>query len=165
MEDLKYILSLWRFAVALLIVTSLAWLTHRYLPAQHNPLKPLALDDPIGLATYRKFTNLKYDAEACFQALRDVSLVYTSVPDEVTGGRCGFKNAVSLKALQTPLNDELRMTCHLVAVSTLWKTMPLPPLQKTYSAPPLPASKPMARIPVATLRGPPAGLSTPQPMP
>jgi len=128
MEDLKYLLSLWRFAVALVIVIGLAWLLHRYLPAQHNPLKPIALDDPIGLATYRKFTGLKYDPDTCLQTLRDVSLAYVPVPDEVTGGRCGFKNAVSLQALQTPLNDQLRMTCHLAAALYTWEHNAAAPL-------------------------------------
>jgi len=107
MEDLKYILSLWRFAVALVLMACLALIIHRYLPAQHNPLRPLALDDPIGLATYRKFTNLKYEPAACIQALQDVSLTYSPVPDKETGASCGFKNAVSLGKLQTPLNDQL----------------------------------------------------------
>jgi len=140
MEDLKYILSLWRFAVALVLVASLAWLIHRYLPAQHNPLRPLALDDPIGLATYRKFTNLKYEPATCLQALKDVSLTYTPVADKETGAHCGFKNAVSLGRLQTPLNDQLSMTCPLAAALYTWENSAARPLAQDL------LDSPLARI-------------------
>lgn len=137
MEDLKYILSLWRFAVALLFVGGLVWIGQRFLPPQHNPFKPLSLEDPIGWATYRKFTNLKYEPGTCFATLDGASVSYVRVVDEETGSACGFQNAVSVPRVLTPFNDRLSMTCPLAAALYTWEHNAARPLAQELLGSPL----------------------------
>lgn len=128
MENVNYIASLWRFWVALAIVGVLTWLFHLYAPREHNPWKPIHLDDPIGLATYWKFTGLKRDREACFRALDEVGLQYTPLADQETGENCGFKNALTLDRTLTPYSATLRMTCHMAASLYVWENTAARPL-------------------------------------
>ncbi len=137
MEGLKYILSLWRVALGWLIAGALAWLTHTYLPPQHNPLRPLDLNDPIGLATYRKFTDLKYEPKSCLAKLDNVAVPYVPVSDKETGSGCGFKNAVSVQRIQTPLNNRLSISCPLAAAIYTWEQNAARPLAEKLLGSPL----------------------------
>ena len=121
MQYLKNIFMRRREILILLGLAASVWIASTYLPAQHNPLRPLNLNDPIGLATYHKFTNLKYDPVTCRARLDAASVAYIPLQDEVTGAACGFKDAVSIRRLQTPLNDQLPMTCHMAAALYTWE--------------------------------------------
>ncbi|MEL7129322.1 MAG: extensin family protein [Pseudomonadota bacterium] len=125
-------ISLWRFWVALAGVAAIAYLFHLYAPAQHNPWRPIHLDDPIGLATYAKFTHLKYNREACFRALDTVGVQYTPLPDEVTGKNCGFQDALVLDRTLTPYSAPLRMTCAMAAALYVWEREAVRPLAERY---------------------------------
>lgn len=106
---------------ALAVGWAVLWLLNKYTPPQHNPFAPLDLRDPIGMATYRKFTNLKHDREACFAALDETGVEYTPIPDRVTGEHCGFENALTLGQSMTPYSATLSMTCIQTAALYTWE--------------------------------------------
>lgn len=128
MENLYYIKSLWRFWVALVIVGVCTWLFYLWAPAQHNPWKPLNLKDPIGLATYAKFTDLKYEPETCYQALSNAEVDFTPLEDTETGPGCGYRNAVNLERTLTPYSAPVRMSCPLTAALYVWERQAARPL-------------------------------------
>jgi len=137
MNTLKHFLSIWRVRIALLAAVGLAILFHLYAPPQHNPFRPLSLDDPVGMATYSKFTNLKYDPEACFSALDEVAVQYTYLENEVTGEDCGFTNALTLGRTRVPYSAPLRMTCSLTAALYTWERHTAQPLAEDLFGEPL----------------------------
>lgn len=128
MDVFFHIASLWRFWAALGLVGLAAVLFYAFAPPQHNPLRPLNLDDPVGLATYGKFTDLKHDPDACYAALDAVSVDYTKLPNKQTGVNCGFQDAVSVSQLAAPLNDRLSLTCALTAALYTWERHTVRPL-------------------------------------
>ncbi|MEM6411954.1 MAG: extensin family protein [Pseudomonadota bacterium] len=128
MENVRYLVSLWRFWAALAIVGALTWLFHMIAPAEHNPWKPMHLDDPIGLATYRKFTHLKHNREACFRALDEAGVQYTPLADEVTGENCGFRGALTLDRTLTPYSRTVSLTCPMAAALYVWERQSARPL-------------------------------------
>ena len=127
----------WRSALtfSLLVAAGLAF--HLYAPAQHNHLRPLSLDDPIGFATYDKLTDLKHEPDTCFAALAAASVAYTQLEDVVTGEGCGFESSLTTSAVLTPLNDELKMSCPLAASLYIWEQSVARPLAEEYFGSPL----------------------------
>jgi len=99
----------WRSALtfSLLVAAGLAF--HLYAPAQHNHLRPLSLDDPIGFATYDKLTDLKHEPDTCFAALAAASVAYTQLEDVVTGEGWAHIRAEILRAAGNALNMPQQM--------------------------------------------------------
>ncbi|MEM7661788.1 MAG: extensin family protein [Pseudomonadota bacterium] len=128
MENVRYLVSLWRFWVALILVGILTWVFHIAAPRQHNPWRPIDLNAPIGLATYRKFTHLKHNREACFRALDEAGIQYTPLADEVTGENCGFQGALTLDRTLTPYSRTVSLTCPLAAALYVWERQAAVPL-------------------------------------
>lgn len=128
MENVRYLVSLWRFWVALVMVGTLTWVFHMVAPREHNPWRPIHLDDPIGFATYRKFTHLKHNREACFRALDEAGVAYTPLADEVTGDNCGFRGALTLDRTLTPYSATVRLTCPMAAALYVWEREAARPL-------------------------------------
>ncbi|MEO0882280.1 MAG: extensin family protein [Pseudomonadota bacterium] len=128
MENVRYLASLWRFWVALAIVGAITWVFHVTAPRQHNPWREIHLNDPIGFATYRKFTHLKHNHEACFRALDAVGVQYTRLEDEVTGEKCGFWGALTLDQTLTPYSSTVRLTCQMAAALYVWERQAVRPL-------------------------------------
>lgn len=128
MENLYYITSLWRFWVAFAVVGVCTWLFYLWAPAQHNPFKPLDLNNPIGMATYGKFTNLKYEPELCYRTLSDAAIEFTPLADTETAEGCGFRNAVNLERSLTPYSSPVRMSCPLTAAMFSWERHAARPL-------------------------------------
>ena len=128
MENLRYIASLWRFWVALIVVAIATYLFHLFAPAQHNLLRPLDLNNPIGIATYQKFTDLKYEPETCYEVLTAANVEFTPLEDTDTAEGCGFRNAVNLERTLTPYNAPVRMSCPLTAALYVWERQAARPL-------------------------------------
>lgn len=128
MENLRYLASLWRFWAALIIVGVGLAMFHRFAPPQHNPWRPLSLDDPIGLATYAKFTGLKYSPAACYAALDEAGVRYVRLEDEVTGPDCGFRDALALEQSLTAYSAPVRLTCPMAAALYVWERTAVQPL-------------------------------------
>ena len=113
-RNLVYILALIGVALAI-------WLYAAKAPAQHNPFKELSLEDPIGIATYRKLTHAKHNPDECFDALDAAGLLYTPREDQSTGKGCGFQNALTLDRSTTPYSATLAMTCAQTAALYIWE--------------------------------------------
>ena len=112
-----------------LFIAAICYAFYRYLPTQHNPFKPLDLTDPIGMATYNKLTDLKYDSDICKAALEQAGVeVAVMAPDE-PGGRCSLDETLTLKRSLTPYGAApLRMTCHQIAALYIWEAQIARPL-------------------------------------
>lgn len=106
---------------AIIVAAAGIWLFQTRAPAQHNPFKELNLEDPIGIATYRKLTHVKYNSGDCFAALDRAGVIYTPRANQVTGPACGFSNALTLDRSTTPYSDSLSMTCALAAAQYIWE--------------------------------------------
>lgn len=106
----------------ILVVGFIGLIAHFTVPAQHNPLRPLNVTDPVGVATYGKLSRAKYTPNACFVALDAGGVEYARIPDQETGRNCGFKNALILEKSLTPYGAApLRMTCLQTAAVHIWE--------------------------------------------
>lgn len=130
MENLRYLASLWRFWLAVLVVGILAWILHMIVPRQHNPWRELSLADPIGYATSMKLSALKSDRQACFRALDEVGVKYTPLADEITGPGCGFRDALTLDQTLTPYSATVRLSCPMAATLYVWEAAVARPFAK-----------------------------------
>lgn len=113
-KNLMYIFAAFGVVVAL-------WAYAIEAPAQHNPFKELSLQDPIGIATYRKLTHVKHNPEKCFAALEKAGVMFTPRPDQSTGKGCGFQNALTLDRSTTPYSATISMTCAQTAALYIWE--------------------------------------------
>lgn len=91
-----------------------------WIPPQHDPLAPLELGDPPGLATGWKLARLREEPAACLAALSQAEVPFVAVADRETGAFCGFRNVVSLDRSVVPLSGRVRVTCPLAAALQLW---------------------------------------------
>ena len=115
-----------------------AYLLHRYMPPQHNPLRAPDLTEPIGLATYGKLTALKHDRDLCHAKLSDAGVLFTPLHADEAGGNCALGQTLTLKKTLTPLNAApLRMTCHQLAAYHMWERQVLRPLAEDMFGSPL----------------------------
>ncbi len=98
-------------AVILAIVVA-----NRFLPPQHNPLRPINLDDPIGVATHFKLARVKSDAPLCYRLLDKAGVAYTRLPSDAGTERCPLNEGLVLNQSLFPYSlAPLRMTCHQTA--------------------------------------------------
>jgi hypothetical protein len=136
MNPFRYLGIRSRLVLAGLIAAAGLWVFHTYAPPQHNPWRPLSLNDPIGFATYDKLTGLKHRPSKCFAALEAAAVIHTPVKDSVTGAGCGFRDALLTRQVLTPLNDELSMSCALAASMYIWEQNVARPLaEDTFGSP------------------------------
>ena len=118
----------WRLILLGIAVLGIGYLVHRFLPPQHNPLRPPSLVEPIGLATYGKLTALKYDEQLCRAKLAEAGVVYTVQGADGAETRCPLDETLVLRRSLTPYNSApLRMTCHQMAALHIWERHVLRP--------------------------------------
>ena len=113
-----------RFRLILFLIAALivAGLLHRYLPPQHNPLRPPDLTEPIGFATYDKLTRLKHDTAQCLDKLTEAGVEYSVQTADASASRCALGETLVLQKTLTPFNAApLRMTCHQLAALHVWE--------------------------------------------
>ncbi|MEL6726957.1 MAG: extensin family protein [Pseudomonadota bacterium] len=118
----------WQLILLGFAVIGLGYLVHRFLPTQHNPLRAPDLTEPIGLATYSKLTELKYDETLCRQKLSDAGVEYTVQGADGAETRCPLEETLVLNRSLTPYSSApLRMTCHQMAALHIWERQVLRP--------------------------------------
>ena len=127
----------WRLILLGLVVFGTAYLVHRFLPPQHNPLRPPSLIEPIGLATYGKLTALKYDEDLCREKLIEAGVEFTVQRADGAEARCPLDETFVLRKSLTPYNAApLRMTCHQMAALHIWERHVLrPQAEKIFKSP------------------------------
>ncbi len=127
----------WKLILLGLVAIGLGYLLHRYAPPQHNPFRPPDLTEPIGLATYGKLTELKYEAELCKAKLSEAGVEYTVLSADGAGANCPLEETLALKKSLTPYNAApLRMTCHQMAALYIWERNVLrPQAEKIFGSP------------------------------
>ncbi|MEO1189462.1 MAG: extensin family protein, partial [Pseudomonadota bacterium] len=127
----------WRLILVGIGLMGLAYLVHRFLPPQHNPFRPPDLTEPLGLATYSKLTDLKYNEKLCRQKLGEAGVEFTIVPADGAETRCPLEETLALKRSLTPYNAApLRMTCHQMAALHIWERHVLrPQAEKIFDSP------------------------------
>lgn len=104
-------------ALLLGVVAFNAW-----VPVQHNPLKPLSLTDPIGVATPYKLARLKGDPDKCYGLLDRAGIGYTALGDDSGTERCPLKRPLILKQSAYPYSvAPLKMTCAQTASLVIWE--------------------------------------------
>lgn len=124
-----------RSILVFLAVLALAYFVGReqhWIPPQHDPLAPLDLGDPPGLATGWKLSRLRDDPASCTAALDNSNLRFALEPDREMGGFCAFRNVVSLQRTEIPLSGGLRVTCPLAAGLQLWLREVVQPAARRY---------------------------------
>ena len=127
----------WRLVLAGFAVVALGYLVHRFLPTQHNPLRPPDLTEPLGLASYDKLTQLKYNEELCREKLSEAGVEFEILPADGAETRCPLEETLALKRSLTPYNAApLRMTCHQMAALHMWERHVLrPQAEKMFDSP------------------------------
>jgi len=103
------------------LITSIATILLRGVPDRHNPLAPLDLAAPPGLATPMQLSRLRSDREACFIALDAAGVDYTPLEDSEPGARCPLIDALTLDRSLTPYSSTLSMTCSQTAALHMWE--------------------------------------------
>ena len=118
----------WKLILLGLAVIGAGYLLHRYLPSQHNPFRAPDLTEPIGLATYGKLTDLKYEAALCKEKRIEAGVEFTVLAADGAESSCPLQETLSLKKSLTPYNAApLRMTCHQMAALHVWERQVLRP--------------------------------------
>ncbi|MEP3421116.1 MAG: extensin family protein [Erythrobacter sp.] len=96
---------------------------------EHNPMAPLDLRDPIGMATARKIAVLKDDVTACHAALERSEVAYTVSPplaDASGEGACARPDRTQLDSFPMgPTNPSV--TCPVAAGMVMWKAKSVAP--------------------------------------
>lgn len=128
MKNLRLILALWRFWLAVILGLFLLGLLNHYLPPQHNPAKPLYLSDPIGTATFGKLRRARRSGRTCLQIMERSDLEYARLEDQETGPGCGLKDAVSISRLGVSYSQPLAMSCGMAASISIWEKHSVLPL-------------------------------------
>lgn len=118
----------WRFRLAMLmVVAACAFVGWKWLERhpQHNPLAPLDLAHPIGLATAHKLAALRDDPARCHAVLDNSGIAYTALP--ATGeGPCARPDRTQLEAF--PLSPNVpATTCPVAAALELWRRTSVEP--------------------------------------
>lgn len=104
------------------IVIFAIFIANRYLPAQHNPLRPISLNDPIGVATHFKLQRIKADPDFCYSLLTKAEIRYTSLGADAGTERCPLANVAVLDQSTLPYSvAPLRMSCHQIASLYIWE--------------------------------------------
>lgn len=104
------------------IVVFAIFVANRYLPAQHNPLRPINLNDPIGVATHFKLQRVKADADFCYDQLTKAGIEFTELADDAGTERCPLADISVLNRSTLPYSvAPLRMTCHQIASLYIWE--------------------------------------------
>lgn len=111
--------------------------TNRFLPAQHNPLRPISLDDPIGVATGFKLQRIKSDNALCYEVLDRSGIEYTTMNDDSGTDRCPLSNVSVLNRSNLPYSvAPLQMTCHQIAALYIWeKEIVIPAAERLLGSP------------------------------
>lgn len=127
----------WRLVLASLTLLAVALLLHRYVPPQHNPLRPLDLTAPIGIATAGKLAKLEKNEELCRRKLEDAGVEFQVRAADGAEARCPLEETLILKKSLTPYNAApMRMTCHQMAVLHVWERNVLrPQANKLFGSP------------------------------
>ncbi|NQY95708.1 MAG: extensin family protein [Henriciella sp.] len=127
----------WRLILLTIAVLGVAYLLHRFVPSQHNPLRPPDLNEPLGLATYGKLTELKYNEKICRQVLLDAGVEFEVRVADGAEPRCPLPETLQLKRSLTPYRGApLRMTCHQMAALYTWERHVLrPQAEKIFDSP------------------------------
>ncbi|WP_300379010.1 extensin family protein [Henriciella sp.] len=100
-----------------------------YLPPQHNPLRPINLNDPIGVATGFKLARIKADTDLCYELLDKAQVGYTPLAPDAGTDRCPLERALVLEQTNYPYSvAPLRMSCHQTAALYIWEHDVITPL-------------------------------------
>ena len=95
---------------------------NRFLPPQHNPLRPIDLQDPIGVATHFKLARVKSDGGLCLSVLDKADVEYTLVAEDTGTDRCPLDGTLVLDRSLLPYSvAPLRMSCHQMAGLFIWE--------------------------------------------
>lgn len=109
---------------ALLVAGLVGWSVLRGRP-QDLPWTPLDLGQPVGLFTGRKLTALGDDFPACRNLLDRAGVRYEALPPRRDGERCGYDDAVRLRATQALTISyrpaSLGVACPVAAALAVWE--------------------------------------------
>ena len=95
---------------------------NRFLPPQHNPLRPIDLRDPIGVATHFKLARIKHDSDLCYRLLGEAGIQFTRLEDGAGTQKCPLDKAMVLDQSLLPYSvAPLRMSCHQMAALFIWE--------------------------------------------
>ncbi|MEQ9314342.1 MAG: extensin family protein [Henriciella sp.] len=104
------------------IVIFAIFIANCYLPAQHNPLRPINLNDPIGVATHFKLQRVKADPAFCSDLLSKAGIEVTTLDADAGTERCPLTGVSVLNQSTLPYSvAPLRMTCHQIASLYIWE--------------------------------------------
>lgn len=95
---------------------------NRFLPPQHNPLRPIDLDDPIGVATNFKLARIKADPDLCYSLLDKAGIGYSLLEEDAGTERCPLTRALVLNRSTYPYSvAPLRMSCPTTSALYIWE--------------------------------------------
>ena len=109
------------------LVGLMAFTADRVIPEQHLPWKPLALIDPVGMATRIKAARAGADPAACRAVLRQGGLEFAEVTPQ-QAGFCALHDALRIESGQAPLFPaDAPMTCKEALAVSLWERQVVQP--------------------------------------
>jgi len=98
------------------------------IPRQWNPWAPLVLADTPNLLTRWKLERLDADEDACQDALRQATMRYVQIPDDITGPGCGFNNAVRIQSTTAAVGEPFALSCRAAVSLAMWEQHVLQPV-------------------------------------
>ncbi len=104
------------------VVAAWSWLKSH---PQHNPMAPLDLRDPIGMATAQKLVAMRNDIPECRATLDRSEVAYTALP-EAGEGPCARPDRTQLDDFPIAPNSPA-VTCPIAAALEVWRTQSVEP--------------------------------------
>ena len=95
-----------------------------------NPWAPLVVADEPNLLTGYKLGRLAEDPSACRAVLASSGVRYAAEPDRRVDGDCGWRDAVRVSALPTPVSQPFVLACPAAVALALWEHHSVQPLAR-----------------------------------
>ncbi|PUB11766.1 hypothetical protein DFP92_1129 [Yoonia sediminilitoris] len=101
------------------------------LPPQWNPIKPLAISDPVTLLTQWKLDRTANDGPACLAALDGVATL-DNLNDLETSDQCHIRDRVALAAIGVAGLDNIETRCAIALRLAMWEHHSLQPAAREF---------------------------------
>lgn len=100
------------------------------LPHAWNPTKPLIATDKLNFLTARKLTRATQSFEVCQNALDELGVSYSTLPDRNVSPKCHIKDQVQVEKLSIARLAPLKTTCGTALRLAMWEYHVVQPIAR-----------------------------------
>jgi len=120
------------FVVAIALLCAVAF-RQGWVPARYSPLPRLSLENPLPFVVDWQLAELRFDRRLCNAVVVSSSKISAKpIRDRTIKQGCGWRNAVSVSAIDGAELSLKRVSCPVAAGLALWVTHHVQPLAQKY---------------------------------